>query len=231
SARKLRPSTHPKSCRPCRKAENQARPSGSVSALRPPIMAASRRTRSPCCARAASGQAVAPPSSVLNSRRLIQSPRPLGRGERYPQIFGWRHDPRAYLLSYTLDRTSPLPRSSQEARIPGQRPLVQSPPIPRHPEVLRRHRRASCCPHAIQVSNLIEDITLTHCAHHFLSVRVGDGVLELSSNRATSSTFERDRCYIVCDTHPSFMTFVVRYQAITNPDTSDDGGFPALVSN
>src|SRR5262245_23708218 len=82
-----------------------------------------------------------------------------------------------------------------------------------------------------KVSNLIEDITLTHCAHHFLGVRVGDGVLELSANRATSSTFERDRCYIVCDTHPSFMTFVVRYQAITNPDTSDDGGFPALVSN
>src|SRR5262249_55697103 len=62
----------------------------------------------------------------------------------------WRHDPRAYLFSYTLDRTSPLPRSSQEARIPGQRQLVQSPPIPRHPEVLRRRRRANCCPRAIQ---------------------------------------------------------------------------------
>src|SRR5262245_7278962 len=103
-----------------------------------------------CCARAASGHAVAPPSRVMNSRRFIQLPRRRGRAERYPQIFGWRHDPRAYLFSYTLDRTSPLPRSSQEARIAGQRQLVQSPPIPRHPEVLRRHRRANCCPHAIR---------------------------------------------------------------------------------
>src|SRR5262245_33316349 len=103
-----------------------------------------------CCARAASGHAATPPSSVMNWRRFIQSPRPLGRGERYPQIFDWLHDPRSYLLFYTLDWMSPLPRSSQETRIPGQRPLVQSPPIPRHPEVLRRHRRASCCPHAIQ---------------------------------------------------------------------------------
>src|SRR5262245_64425395 len=35
-----------------------------------------RRTRSPCCARAASGQAAAPPpTSVMNSRRLIVAPR------------------------------------------------------------------------------------------------------------------------------------------------------------
>ena len=82
-----------------------------------------------------------------------------------------------------------------------------------------------------EVSNLIKDITVTHCAQHFLGVRVGNGVLELSANRAAPSTFERYRCYIVCDTHPSFMAFVVRYQPITNPDTSDDRGFPALVSN
>ena len=30
-----------------------------------------RRTRSGCCARAASGHAAAPPSSVMNSRRSI----------------------------------------------------------------------------------------------------------------------------------------------------------------
>src|SRR5262249_49546304 len=82
-----------------------------------------------------------------------------------------------------------------------------------------------------EVSNLIKDITVTHCAQHFLGVRVGNGVLELSANRAAPSTFERYRGYIVCDTHPSFMAFVVRYQPITNPDTSDDGGFPALISN
>src|SRR5262252_3627436 len=77
-----------------------------------------------------------------------------------------------------------------------------------------------------EVSNFIKDITVTHCAQHFLGVRVGNGVLELSANRAAPSTFERYRCYVVCDTHPSFMAFVVRYQPITNPDTSDDGGFP-----
>src|SRR5262249_53671904 len=32
-----------------------------------------RRTRSPCCARAASGHAAAPPRRVMNSRRLISS--------------------------------------------------------------------------------------------------------------------------------------------------------------
>src|SRR6266545_7620745 len=34
-----------------------------------------RRIRSRCCARAASGHAAAPPSSVMNSRRFIRSPR------------------------------------------------------------------------------------------------------------------------------------------------------------
>ena len=33
-----------------------------------------RRIRSACCARAASGHTAAPPSSVMNSRRLIASP-------------------------------------------------------------------------------------------------------------------------------------------------------------
>src|SRR5262245_65148040 len=32
-----------------------------------------RRMRSPCCARAASGKAAAPPSSVMNARRFIRS--------------------------------------------------------------------------------------------------------------------------------------------------------------
>src|SRR5262249_53230155 len=49
---------------------------------RPPSRAVStpmRRTRSPCCARAASGHVTAaPPSSVMNSRRFIRSPRRRG---------------------------------------------------------------------------------------------------------------------------------------------------------
>src|SRR6516165_6231172 len=38
-----------------------------------------------------------------------------------------------------------------------------------------------------EVSNLIKDITVTHCAQHFLGIRVGNGVLELSANRAAST--------------------------------------------
>src|SRR5262249_8858631 len=186
-----------------------------------------------CCACADSGHAAAaPPSRVMKSRLFItRSPRRRGRGGRYPQIFDWRHDPRSYLFFYILDWTSPLPGSSREARIPGGRLLVQSPPIPRHSELLRRHRRTNYCPMRYEVSNLIKDITVTHCAQHFLGIRVGNGVLELSANRAASSTFERNRCDIVCDTHPSFMAFIVRNQPVTNPDTSADGGFPALVSD
>src|SRR5262245_1458746 len=41
-----------------------------------------RRIRSRCYARAASGQAAAPPSSVMNSRRFIRSPRRLWRASQ-----------------------------------------------------------------------------------------------------------------------------------------------------
>src|SRR6516164_5623100 len=41
-----------------------------------------RRTCSRCCARAESGQAAAPPSSVMNARRFTRSPRRRARRER-----------------------------------------------------------------------------------------------------------------------------------------------------
>src|SRR5262249_31127818 len=182
------------------------------------------------CPRAASGHAaVAPPSTVMNVRRLIQLPRRRGRAERYPQIgdmirehiyfpIPWigRHlcpDPvrkREFLASVSYFNSRQY-HAIQKSFVDVDVPIV----------ALMRY----------EVSNLIKDITVTHCAQHFLGVRVGNGILELSANRAAPSTFERYRCYVVCDTHPSFMAFVVRYQPITNPDTSDDGGFPALVSN
>jgi hypothetical protein len=81
------------------------------------------------------------------------------------------------------------------------------------------------------VSNLIKDIPVAHRAQHFLGVSVGNCVLELAANQSAPSTFERNGCDIVCDTHPSFMAFIVRNQPVTNPDTSADGGFPALVSD
>src|SRR5262249_33015632 len=60
----------PNSCRPCLSAVTRARPSRSSPT---PISSPMRRTRSPCCARAASGHAAAPPSSVINWRRLRSS--------------------------------------------------------------------------------------------------------------------------------------------------------------
>ena len=41
-----------------------------------------RRTRSPCCARAASGHAAAPPSSVMNWRRAASYADRILRGEK-----------------------------------------------------------------------------------------------------------------------------------------------------
>src|SRR6516164_2184900 len=53
-------------------AETPAFATGSFSSYGP-MSTPMRRTRSPCCARAASGHAAAPPKSVMNSRRLMTS--------------------------------------------------------------------------------------------------------------------------------------------------------------
>src|SRR5262245_2601487 len=76
--RTLSPSRHPNFWNACRNAAMRLRSSGSFSAkfVSIPI----RRIRSGCCARAAIGHAAAaPPSSVMNSRRFIRSPRRRGR--------------------------------------------------------------------------------------------------------------------------------------------------------
>jgi hypothetical protein len=82
-----------------------------------------------------------------------------------------------------------------------------------------------------EVSNLIEDVAVTHRAQYFLGVGVGNGVLELGANVSAPSTFERNRCNVVGDTHPGFIAFIVGDQPITNPHSSGDGGFPARVSD
>ena len=70
SIRRLRPSVQPNSRKPRTKAERRACATGSLSAkaIRTPI----RRTRSPCCAHAASGHTAALPSPAMNSRRFIE---------------------------------------------------------------------------------------------------------------------------------------------------------------
>ena len=74
----LRPSVQPNSCSACRNAAMRACPSGSSAAVF--MSTPMRRTRSACCARAASGQATAaPPRSVMNSRRRISPPKVRGQ--------------------------------------------------------------------------------------------------------------------------------------------------------
>ena len=53
---------------------------------RGPVSTPMRRTRSGCCARAASGHAAAPPRTVMKSRRLIRSPRRRGRAASDPRV-------------------------------------------------------------------------------------------------------------------------------------------------
>ena len=78
SIRMLRPSVQPNPCSPRRNAAMRSRISGS-SVLLPLVNTPIRRIAG-CCARAASGHAAAaPPSSVMNSRRFIRSPRRRGR--------------------------------------------------------------------------------------------------------------------------------------------------------
>src|SRR5262245_54935734 len=92
SIRTLRPTSQPASCSPCRKAARRACPSASSSStfMSTPM----RRTRSPCCARAAIGQATAAPSRVLNSRRLtsgmVSPPEPAVPAYR-PLRLAWKH--------------------------------------------------------------------------------------------------------------------------------------------
>jgi hypothetical protein len=65
------PSTHPNRPSACTKAVNPWPGSFSGRGDNTPT----RRTRSGCCACPASGHAAAPPSTVMNSRRLTRSPR------------------------------------------------------------------------------------------------------------------------------------------------------------
>jgi hypothetical protein len=74
SIRKLRPSLQPNSSSPCRNAASQTCTSGLFAA--PDTSTPMRRTRSACCACTPSGHvAAAPPSSDMNARRFIRSPR------------------------------------------------------------------------------------------------------------------------------------------------------------
>src|SRR5215467_9585760 len=78
----LRPSAQPNCCNACTNASTSGRP---VAA--PPKSTPTRRMRSPCCARAASGHvAAALPRSVMNSRRFTAQVPPVLRTERIAHL-------------------------------------------------------------------------------------------------------------------------------------------------
>jgi hypothetical protein len=56
-----------------------------------------RRIRSPCCARAASGHAAAPPSNVTNARRVLI--RPIFLGGQWPEVVRFGHLPIVLILA------------------------------------------------------------------------------------------------------------------------------------
>ena len=80
---KVAPSVQPRSRKLRARAATRACPSGSLSARLPSTL--TRRSRSPCCAGAASGQAAAVPSPAMNSRRRRKMPicPPVAQGGRY----------------------------------------------------------------------------------------------------------------------------------------------------
>ena len=93
SMRTLRPSIQPSCCKPPKNDAMRACASRSFAAGL--ISTPMRRIRSACCARATNGQAAAaPPSSVMNSRRLIRSPRRRGRAA-WVQLAGPEPGPRS----------------------------------------------------------------------------------------------------------------------------------------
>src|SRR5436190_14571796 len=69
------PSVYPRSRRPCLNDSMRLPETAGESAERTPT----RGTFPICCARAASGQATAPPITVINARRLIRAPHRHGR--------------------------------------------------------------------------------------------------------------------------------------------------------
>src|SRR5262245_16283379 len=84
SIRMLRPTAQPASCNPCRNAAWRACVSGSSAAWY--ISVPTRRTRSRDCPRAASGHVVAPPSSVMNSRRRMGLPQRHRSRTKYSRV-------------------------------------------------------------------------------------------------------------------------------------------------
>src|SRR5262245_62405670 len=86
----FRPSAQPNCCSACRNAAMLGCKRGS-SVSWPPGSTPMRRTRSPCCARAPSGHtAAATPSNVMNSRRLIASPRGQDRTSYRLKLAHWK---------------------------------------------------------------------------------------------------------------------------------------------
>ena len=80
---------HPSACRPDSSAWRSSRACGSLSGIT--IKSPIRRIRAGCCARAASDHAAgAPPSIVMNSRRLIASPEAQDKASYRLRLAHWK---------------------------------------------------------------------------------------------------------------------------------------------
>src|SRR5262249_45323501 len=95
-------------------------PSSSVLGIRTPI----RHKRSGCCEHAASGQAVAPPTSVMNSRLLVCRERSIVRGDEDRIMIrpSSRPEARSLLGCQTVNELGAPVASSIPEQLPGHEP-------------------------------------------------------------------------------------------------------------
>src|SRR5215510_12593504 len=91
---------------------------------RKPISTPIRRIRSGCCARPASGHAAAPPSSVMNSRRLVCRERSIVRGDEDRIMIrpSSRPEARSLLGCQTVNELGAPVASSIPEQLPGHEP-------------------------------------------------------------------------------------------------------------
>src|SRR5262245_66494825 len=81
------------------------------------------------------------------------------------------------------------------------------------------------------MSNLFQDVPLTHDPQDLLRIRQRDRVLELRSTGSEPSALQRDRCPGICDTNADLVAIPGGHQAIANPNGLRDRISPAAGDN
>src|SRR5262245_40123727 len=122
SMRILRPTVQPEACSACSNAARRETDSGSSSARA--TTTPMSLIRSGCCARAVSDHAVAPPISMMNSRRLVCRERSIVRGDEDRIMIRplSRPEARSLLGCQTANELGAPVASSIPAQLPGHEP-------------------------------------------------------------------------------------------------------------